>query len=148
MPEPHDAVYRLFDHGVRPILAVAETPREIRRALIAYDGTMDSANAMKQFVQMGLWREIELDVVSFDKPEEEAARLLDEAVDYCAAHGHETRMHRAVGPFRRRLFPLAEELADDVVVLGNAPAGLLDRFMGGSLLWAIRHADRPLFLTH
>ena len=50
--EPKDTLARLIAAGVRPIIAVSDAFRPIRKVLIAYSGSMESAKTMKRFVQM------------------------------------------------------------------------------------------------
>ena len=52
--EPKDTLTRLISAGVRPIIAVSDKFRMIKRVLIAYDGSMESAKTMKRFVQLRL----------------------------------------------------------------------------------------------
>ena len=53
VPEPTDSLERLVAAGVRPMLAVAENFRPIRRVLVAYSGSLESAKTFKHFVQSG-----------------------------------------------------------------------------------------------
>ena len=65
MQDPHDALVRLVESGVRPLLAVSKGVYPVRNVLIAYSESMESAKAMKRFVQMRLWLEAKLRVVTF-----------------------------------------------------------------------------------
>ena len=65
--DPHDKIIALLAKGVRPILAVAEKPRRVERVLIAYSGSMESAMAMKRFVQLHLWPNTTLGIAHFDR---------------------------------------------------------------------------------
>ena len=69
MPEPENGLLDLIAKGVRPILTVSETPRQIRRAMIAYNGSLQSAKAMKRFLQMALWPDIKLHITCVGQPE-------------------------------------------------------------------------------
>jgi hypothetical protein len=51
--------------------------------MIAYSGSMESATAMKRFVQMRLWPDVELKIVTFHPSEDKAFELLREAEAYC-----------------------------------------------------------------
>jgi len=147
--EPHDALYRLFSHGVDPIIAVAKESRPIRRALVAYHGTVDAAKAMKRFLELRLWPDLELHLVCFEKTHEEAQHLLSEAGDYCRIHGFEAKTHHELHPARKALLPFSVELDADIVVLGGGSRGLVARkIFGDTLLTAIRESERPLFLSH
>ena len=53
--EPEKDLIKLLSKGVRPIIAVSDTFRPIHKVMIAYSGSMESANAMKHFVQLNLW---------------------------------------------------------------------------------------------
>ena len=63
--EPEDALLRLVDRGVRPILAMTEQYRPIGVAMVAYDGSPEAAKAMKRFIQMNLWPGCSVHVVRF-----------------------------------------------------------------------------------
>lgn len=148
-PEPREALFRLFAAGVRPILAVACQPREIRSALIAYHGTPDAAKAMKRFVQMRLWPDLEMHVACFERPEPVARELLRDAAEYVRSHGYRVTTHHDPGVARKRLLPLAASVGADILVMGSSPRSLvLRKILGDTLLTAIHESDRPLFLSH
>ena len=85
--DPESLLIRLVSAGVRPLIAVSEQFRGISRVLIAYSGSMQSAKAMKRFVQMRLWPGAELKIVTFHPSDDKAYELLQAAEDYCRAHG-------------------------------------------------------------
>lgn len=58
VPEPRDGLERLVSQGVRPILAVAEQYRPIRRVLVASSGSLESAKTFKHFVHSGLYADV------------------------------------------------------------------------------------------
>lgn len=55
--------------------------------LIAYNGSMESAKAMKRLVQMRLWLDVEWEVMMFHMSDDKASELLLPAATYCRAHG-------------------------------------------------------------
>ena len=138
---------KLMQSGVRPILAVAETHRPIHRVLVAYSGSMESARAMKHFVQMQPWPQIELRLVCFGLDSEEAAPLLDAAASYCRSHGLEVQTESAAGSPKQELLRYAHASEADLLVLGSTGRSRLSRLIVGSTTRAaIREADIPLFL--
>jgi nucleotide-binding universal stress UspA family protein len=146
--EPDDILKRLISKGVRPILAVAREFRSVRRVLIAYDGSMEAAKALKRFVQMALWPDITMKIVCVDKPVDEANRLLIDAVQYCKVHGHVAEQERLEGSPRDTLLDHAASWEADLIVMGSSSrARLLQHLLGDTTLHAIRHAEIPLFLT-
>ncbi len=145
--EPRDTLARLIAAGVRPIIAVSSEFRPIRKAMIAYSGSMESAKTMKRFVQLRLWDDVKLKVVNFQSSEEKAQRLLFDASEYCLAHGFHVEHEWNPGSPKDFLLPMATLWQADMIVLGNsARTLLLKRLIGETALHIIRNADRPLFL--
>lgn len=148
VPDPHDALVRLVQAGVRPLLAAARGYYPVKKVLIAYSGSMESAKAMKRFVQMRLWPECETRIVSFEDGGRNAPQLLADAADYCRAHQLRVETECVEGSPREHLLPYAENWGADLTVIGNSAKNLLlRRLLGETALHAIRHANRPLFLA-
>jgi hypothetical protein len=80
---PESILIRLIGSGARPLIAVTDKFHSISRVMIAYSGSMESATAMKRFVQMRLWPDVELKIVTFHPSEDKAFELLREAEAYC-----------------------------------------------------------------
>ncbi|MEM8865153.1 MAG: universal stress protein [Planctomycetota bacterium] len=146
--EPPDELVWLVQAGVRPLIAVTSDYREIHRALISYSGSMESAKAMKRFVQMRLWPDVRVRIVTFEHKHEKAQALLDEAAGYCRAHGLVVDTeHRPESPVHG-LIPYAREWNPDLMVLGNSGRNLILRHVfGETMLYTVKHTDRPLFLA-
>jgi nucleotide-binding universal stress UspA family protein len=149
--EPADApeeLVRLISHGVRPILAVAVEPRPIERILVAYSGSMESAKAMKHLVQLRPWPDAALRVVTFGQAEDERRQLLDQAAEYCAAHGFAVETDWVDGAAQAELLSYAQGWGADLIVAGNSGRSLLARkILGDTALELLRQADRSLFLA-
>jgi nucleotide-binding universal stress UspA family protein len=146
--DPGGRVAELIHSGVRPILAVAEVHRAIRRAVIAYNGSMESAEAMKRFVQLRLWPRIELGIVCFGFDSKEAESLLTEAASYCRSHGFEAETESVSGAPKAELLPYARDRGADLLVLGSTGRGKIAQLvLGDTALEAMRHSDVPLFLS-
>ena len=145
---PDDEIIRLLSKGVRPILAVAKEYRQIKKALITYNGSMESAKAMKRFVQMRLWPDVEVQLVCFDKPADGAEKLLSESKSYCRAHGIDAIAEHVEGSPRDVILDFAEQIQADLIVLGSSSrARLLKQLLGDTVLHCLRNADIPLFLS-
>ena len=138
---------RLVEGGVRPILAVSEQYRPIRRVLIAYSGSVESANTFREFIQLGPWPDLTLRLVTFGEHDEGAEKLLDDAARYFRACGLDPETEHVPGSAKDQLLPYAEACSADMIVLGNsARSYLLKRLFGETALNAMQNADRPLFL--
>lgn len=148
VPDPHDAIVKLVQGGVRPMLAVSRELRPVGKVLIAFSGSMESAKAMKHFVQMRLWPGAKLRVVTFGRPLEEGAALVGDAGDYCRAHGFEVEEDFVSDSPKSRLLPYATDWGADLIVVGNSAKSLLTRrVFGETVLQVIRDSDLPLFLS-
>ncbi len=145
---PDDVLIQLIAKGVRPILAVAREYRPIRRVLVAYSGSMESAKALKQFVQLRLWPDVTLKIVCFDRGHDTSDSLLDDAAGYCRLHGYEAEVQHLEGSPTRRLLEHADECKMDLIVMGSSSrARIFQHLLGDTTLHAVRHAEIPLFLT-
>jgi nucleotide-binding universal stress UspA family protein len=146
--EPSDELVRLVREGVRPILMVTNKTREVRKALIAYSGSMESAKTIRQFVQLGLWPDMKVRVINFDQSEEAAQRDVEEAAEYCRSHGFDVEIQCHTGSSKDELLPIAEQWCADVLVVGNSARNLLLRkLFGETALRVIRNSDRAVFMS-
>lgn len=148
VPDPHNALVRLVQAGVRPLLAVSKGFNPVKKVLIAYSGSMESAKAMKRFVQMRLWPEAKLRIVTFEHQSDKAKQLVGDAADYCRAHGFEPEEAFAPDSPKDHLLPYAADWGADLTVVGNSAKNLLlRRIFGETALHVIQKADKPLFLA-
>ena len=146
--KPKDTLARLISSGVKPIIAVSDKLRPIQKALIAYDGSMESARTMKHFVQLRLWPNAKLKIVAFQRSEEKAHDILYDASEYCRSHGFHVEHESNPGIPRDLLLPMANLWQADIVVLGSSARSLLvRRAFGETALHVIRDSDKPLFLS-
>jgi nucleotide-binding universal stress UspA family protein len=145
---PDDRIVRLILSGVRPIVAVAERHHPVQRVLIAFNGSMESAAAMKRFVQLRPWGDVSVEILCVGLEDDEAARALEDAAGYCRAHGLETRTTRIPGSPTDELLDHARAHGTDLVVMGATSHRKLVRLiLGETVLHAMQHADIPLFLS-
>ena len=148
VPEPRDALERLVSGGVRPILAVAEQYRPIRRVLVAYSGSLESAKTFKHFVHSGLYADATARIVHFGDDAQTAARRLEKAAAFFAAHGRGVETDHAGGSADRDLLPYAEAWKADLIVAGNSAKNLLlRRVFGETALRLLRESPLPLYLA-
>jgi len=145
--EPKDTLARLITAGVRPIIAVSDAFRPIEKVLIAYSGSMASAKTMKRFVQLRLWPDAKIKIMTFQSSKEKARHLLHDASEYCRTHGFNVEYESNPGSPKDFLLPMATLWQSDMIVMGNSARNLMvKRLIGETALHIIRKADRPLFL--
>lgn len=150
MAHPEQALRDLIHHRVYPILALGDSaPRPIHRVLIGYDGSMDAAKAMKGFCLRKLWPDAQVEILCCDDDAGRAERLLTEAADYVAGHGHKVSTSHRRGRFKDVMPVHVEEADCDMVVMGCSFRDIwVTRMFGRNTLHAVRHATRPLLLAH
>jgi len=146
--DPESLLIRLVDAGVRPLIAVSEKYRDISRVLIAYSGSMESAKAMKRFVQMRLCPNAELKIVTFHPSDLKANELLSAAENYCRAHDFRVCRQSNPGDPKVLLLAAANLWQADMIVMGNSyRSALLRKVLGDTLLGTLRDTQIPLFLS-
>ena len=145
---PQELLIHLIGAGVRPIIAVSEKYRPISRVMIAYSGSMESAKAMKRFVQMNLWPEARLKIITFNPSDDEAYKLLHAAEGYCRAHGYHVEYQPNPGQAKDLLLAAATLWQADMIVMGNSARSVwVRRILGDTLLDVLNQAEIPLFLA-
>lgn len=145
---PESILIRLIGSGVRPLIAVTDKFRSISRVLIAYSGSMESATAMKRFVQMRLWPGVELKIVTFHPSEDKALELLQEAEHYCRSHGFSVCHQSNPGDPGALLLAAAKIWQADMIVMGIGGRNiLLRKLLGDTLRTTLHDTHIPLFLA-
>ena len=148
VPEPRDALERLIADGVRPILAVPEEHRPVRRVLVAYSGSLESAKTFKHFVLSGIYPEAVVRIACWNVDTAAARRRVELAAGYFRAHGHEVDMDTVNGDPLKELVPYAQAWKADLIVAGNSAKNLLlRRLFGETALTLIRESPLPLYLA-
>ena len=145
---PKNMICRLAAKGVRPVLAFGSQYRSIRRVLINYDGSIGSANAMKQFVQMGLWPNATIRIVFFGGGIGDAKQLLADASKYCHNYGFEADVEHILANNGTQLLTHAADWDTDLIVMGNPSRKFLTHtIFGDSTIHAIECSDISIFLS-
>jgi nucleotide-binding universal stress UspA family protein len=138
----------LVNSGVRPLLAVAAEYRPVRRVMIAYSGSRESAKAMRRFAQIDAWPGVTLDIVTFHQPDDVAAHLLGAAADYCEDRGFDVRTEHCPAKPRQGVLQYAAEHDIDLIVMGySVRKKIRQKLMGETGLHVLWHTDRSVFLS-
>ncbi len=146
--DPGEALIKLVSSGVRPIIAVGPEYRPIRRAMIAYSGSMESAKTMRRFIQLRLWPDVQVQIAVFGKTPPDRKRFIEDAAVYCQAHHIHAELANVDASPKEALLPHAQEWGADLIVIGNSAKRLfLRKIFGEVALKVIRESDRTLFLS-
>lgn len=150
LPEPKNELAKLVAAGVRPIFATASEYREMKKVLIAYSNSVESAKTMRRFTQLShlLAPNAKVKIISFGKKSGPGPAALIEARHYLQAHGIEPEINFIEGGPRTGVLDHAEQWGADMIVMGNSAKSLLRKqVFGETALHTIRNANTPLFLA-
>lgn len=143
-----DQLLQLIDHGVPAVMAVGPGHRQIRDVLIACSGSLDSVNAIRQFLQLRPWHDVNVRLVAMERDSGCVEQLLIEAASYCRAHGIDPDTAPEPISTEKQLLDEAKTWEADLIVLGNRPRKLLPkRLFGDGMLHLMTSTDCPLFLA-
>ncbi len=144
---PDDLLIKIIKSGIRPILAVAKEHRSVHNVLVAYNGSLEAAKAMKYFVQSRIFPNAQLRVVSFEKRKDDPQELLSDAKKYCARHGFKVETDFVDEDPRDELLPYAETMNADLIVIGSTGRSKLASYvLGDTVKIAIKESHIPLYL--
>ncbi|MDF1815086.1 MAG: universal stress protein [Verrucomicrobiales bacterium] len=138
----------LLKRTVTPILGVPanDADKPFKRALIAYDGSMNSARTLREFVAFAKPYEFSITIATADLDARHALWHLEEAAGYFRAHGVEDFDTRHI---KEKSIPdyIVDEY--DLIVAGIHSGRLVkDRFVGSFTNRLIDRDDKTLFLSH
>lgn len=153
LDDPEEALGQVIATGVRPILAVPDEARPIRKAAIFYNGALEAAKAMKHYVQHDIYpdiRHVDLVCVGNSKTGEPVGKLLDDAEEFLALHDVSSEAHILQSDDRvaSALHFTKEHDIDLMVMGGSYHRVLLSKRFGHMTLSLLRQADVPIFLSH
>jgi nucleotide-binding universal stress UspA family protein len=109
---------------------------------------MESAKTLTAFVNLHLWTDLHLRIVTFHDQADIGAERLTAANEYCQAHGLEPETECVPKPPHDAILPYAYDWGADLIVLGNSSKSmLLRRILGETALYVMQHSTVPLFLA-
>lgn len=140
--------------GLRPLLVVPQGfEGEPAKAMVALSGSLDSAKAYKQFVQMRPFGDIPLHIVTVGDPKSGGSPedLLREAADYGELHGFKVTTATLAKTDRRieTLQHHARTVGAEAFVIGSSYHQFLmmTRF-GSHALQLLGSSNYPVFVSH
>jgi nucleotide-binding universal stress UspA family protein len=135
----------------RACLVVPCHAGEIRRVVVAYDGSLQAARAVHDFAVSGLWRDCPVDVVSQAADSQEAAETAERAVGYLRTHDYAAEAHPIVAKFDAadHILEYVKESGAGVLVMGVYGKPRWHKFFVGTVTRSILRATNvPVFVSH
>ncbi len=143
-------------HGVSPTLVITNEYREIKKVLVAFDGSAAAARSLKGFVQlMPYGKDIEIELIHIssgdeDEQTESAESVLELAEYYLMEHNFKNITKKVLenGKPSDRILERQKETDADLIVLGAHSVSAIRRMTFGSTTHdLITKTDTPLFLS-
>jgi nucleotide-binding universal stress UspA family protein len=134
----------------RPIVAVpgaAGTASRPRRALLPYDGSPKSEEALFIAAYLALRWKLALEVVTVAEGEQTTSAALDHARAYLEAHSVAATYQLAHGAVGDAILAAAQAHASDVILMGGYGFNaLLEIVLGSSVDQVLRESRRPVLI--
>lgn len=143
-----DVVVRLINHGVRPLIAIDSRSTRMERVLVAFNGSLESCKALKQWTMVHAGPGVSVRVVTCGEECPEADLL--EAAAYVRDHGVErVETARLEGGPETALLEDGEAWGADLLVCGSTGRNWLSRMViGDTARSLVENSSLPLFLLH
>ncbi len=138
--------FRTMIHSCsRPILAVPNRARAPQRALLAYDGSPKSQEALFVAAYLtGRWA-IPLSVLTVMETSEEMSEVLMDAHNYLNTRGIQADFIDKRGPVADAILNTAEEQQADLILMGGYGLGpVVEVMLGSTVDEVLRKSDQPV----
>ena len=138
---------KILQRSPTPVLAVPSgAPSSLKRALLAFDGSPRSREALFVAAYVGARWQIDLDVVAVGK-ETATAGALDEAWSYLDEHGVAAGYVAREGKASAHILGVAADLGSDLLIVGGFGVTPLTRIVVGSTVSSLLRESRlPLLI--
>lgn len=145
-----DSLDKLLERTATPVLAVPPNGMpEPKRAAIAFDGSMGSARALRDFILFAAPYDPEIVVIAADLTPAKADFLLESAAQLLRAHGFGQVDTIASEEPIEAVFADAPARDADLIVAGiHSRHRIKDLFVGSFTRHLIEQGSHPLFLSH
>lgn len=148
---PGDTLRRVLRHSVCPVLAVPQTVERIHHAIITYDGSLESAKALRAFVDRFQNRldDFAVTLLTVGEKGEDLQTIQEEALDYLACWHLTANTAVEKGKAHQVILDQAGATTGPLVVMGAyGKGGITDLFFGSTARHLIEDSTVPIFFYH
>ncbi|MBI5032513.1 MAG: universal stress protein [Chloroflexi bacterium] len=143
----------IIARSARPLLTVPALPSRLDHAILAFDGSPKSKEALFVAAYLAERWKTALTVLSIQQGSKQLPSALDYAHEYLELHEVQTEFEVVDGPMDilPRLIDecQSEECHFDLVLMGGYSGSPLKQIVAGSTVnWMLREAHCPLFICH
>jgi len=145
--EPGDSLEKILSHSITPILAVPKKFKAIQNVLIAFDGSLPAARALKRFAHLAIAKDFNIKLVMGDTNLEKGEITLNKAADYLREFGI-NKVSTEWSP--EKIIDIIESKYKkwtDLYVTGmHSKSGILDFFVGSLPKYLLKESGVPVFI--
>lgn len=143
-----EIVVRLINEGVRPLIAVDSRPTEMKRVLVAFNGSFECCKALKQWTLLHSNEDVAVRIVTVG--EDCTDDDLEAARNYVADHGvASVETSRLEGDVVPALLDDARSWGADLMIAGSTGRSWISRMMiGDTARELVEKSDIAVFMLH
>jgi nucleotide-binding universal stress UspA family protein len=132
----------------RPVLVTTNSFRKINNVTVAYDGAIESSNALKTAFEMFLDDAFKINVVIVSDDTEEKEKLTAEVNEFASPYNKEVDIAVLSGDSGKAIIDYAEANLSDIIVMGVfSHSRLHDIILGSTAAYILRKSEIPVLLN-
>jgi nucleotide-binding universal stress UspA family protein len=132
----------------RPLFVSPRVFREIRRPVLAYDGSQRAARAMRAAAEISALLEVPLAVITVARDPRLGQKVLDEARTYLESHRISTEFQLIGGNAHEEIIAFLKKYDADLLFIGAyGHSRIIEMVIGSNTEYVMRNAECPLFLS-
>ncbi len=147
-----DTLVHVVEHTIGPTLVVKKKYRDVHKVLVAYDGTDESARALRRFlILQPFGNDLDLVFLNVHKGDnDESMFRLGMARSYAEAYGFEPEIvsmedHNP----EKAILSHAKAIDADLIIIGvHIKRGLTGKKLGKTTSFMLEHSEVPVFMDH
>jgi nucleotide-binding universal stress UspA family protein len=152
-PKKHThTLARIVEHTIGPTIVVSDIHREVKRVLIATDGTDQAARATRRFIDLEPFgQDIDLQVITVsESASSDAELLLQLTKSYIEDHGFQVSVKQVMeGSPKKAIMQEAGSFNADLIVMGaHTRTTLRAEKLGETTGYILENAGIPVFVDH
>ncbi|MCZ6705626.1 MAG: universal stress protein [Bacteroidetes bacterium] len=145
-------IARIVQNTIGPSLVVSNDYREVKRVLIANDGTNESARAVRRFIHLEPFgKDLEIKVINIhDSESPESELILQMSKSYLEEHGFTTEVLSVVDSDPKTcILQQSKSHEVDLIVMGaHTKKTFTAEKLGKATSHLLDHSEIPLFIEH
>ena len=152
-PKQHtQTLAKIVEQTIGPTLVVPETYTEVRKILIAYDGTNEAARAVRKFSHLfPFGHDLEIRVLHVHRNDDAESKLMLRMIrSFMEAHGFTLDTMGIIShSVKEKILSQADEFGADLIILGaHTKSGFRGVRLGDATSHLLENSNIPLFIEH